>query len=166
MKIIIQCCWHDTKENRSNRRKTYPSATSSTDSLTTGQARDRNRTSAARGGQFSKIQSVPHRELKCASVRKTKRWMLCREVIFFFCCCGNETEYIITTCRQNTKFLGAFAELRKASVNFVVTVSLSVRLSIHVEQLGSHWRVFMKLYIWVFSKIRRENQNLIKILRE
>jgi hypothetical protein len=32
-------------------------------------------------------------------------------------------------------FLGAFTKLRKATLNFVV----SVRLSICMEQLGSHW---------------------------
>jgi hypothetical protein len=35
-------------------------------------------------------------------------------------------------------FLGAFAELRKATISFVV----SVRPSVHIEQLGSHWTDF------------------------
>jgi hypothetical protein len=158
MKIIVQCCWHDTKENRSNRRKTYPGATSPTDRLTPGQARDRNRASAARGGQLTKIQSVPRRELKCSSVRKTKRRMLYREVIFF-CCCKNETEYIDTTCRQNTRFLGAFAELRNASIGFVTSVSLSVRLSIHVERLGYHWTDFHEnLYFNIFENPSRKSK--------
>jgi hypothetical protein len=41
-------------------------------------------------------------------------------------------------------FLGAFPELRKANVKFIMSVSLrlsvrlSIRLSVRVEQLGSH----------------------------
>jgi hypothetical protein len=42
-----------------------------------------------------------------------------------------------------TYFLGAFAKLRKATISFV----MSVRLSVRMEQLGSHWTNF---HVWVF----------------
>ena len=37
-----------------------------------------------------------------------------------------------------TKCLGAFAKLREATICYAVLVCLSVRLSIRIEQLGSH----------------------------
>jgi hypothetical protein len=37
--------------------------------------------------------------------------------------------------------LGAFAKLRKATISFV----MSVRLSVRMEQLGSHWTDFHKI---------------------
>ena len=40
-----------------------------------------------------------------------------------------------------TPILGAFAKLRKATITFVVSVCLSVRM----EQLGSHWTYFHKI---------------------
>ena len=36
---------------------------------------------------------------------------------------------------QNVPFLGAFAKLRKATISFI----MSVRLSVRMEQLGSQW---------------------------
>jgi hypothetical protein len=38
-------------------------------------------------------------------------------------------------------FLGAFANLRKAAISFVV----SVRPSVRMEQLGSNWRDFHEI---------------------
>jgi hypothetical protein len=38
-------------------------------------------------------------------------------------------------------FLGACAKLRKATVSFV----MSVRLSVRMEQLGSHWTNFHEI---------------------
>ena len=35
-------------------------------------------------------------------------------------------------------FLGAFAKLRKATIGFVMSVRLSVRLPVRMEKLGSH----------------------------
>jgi hypothetical protein len=55
------------------------------------------------------------------------------------------TEHINTLCRQNVEFLGAFAELRKATINFVMSVRLSVRPSIRMEQLCSHWADFYEI---------------------
>ena len=50
-------------------------------------------------------------------------------------------EYMVLS-HKNNLFLGAFAILRKATINFVVSVCLSVYPSIRMEQLGSHWTNF------------------------
>ena len=42
---------------------------------------------------------------------------------------------------HETPFLGAFATFRKANMSFV----MSVRLSIRMEQLGSHWTDFHEI---------------------
>ena len=48
-----------------------------------------------------------------------------------------------------TFFLGAVEELRKATISFV----MSLRLSVHMEQLGSHWTDFDEtLYLNCFQK--------------
>jgi hypothetical protein len=44
--------------------------------------------------------------------------------------------------------LSAYAKLWEATSSF---------MSVRTEQLGSIWRIFMKFYIRVFSKIRRQN---------
>jgi hypothetical protein len=47
------------------------------------------------------------------------------------------------------EFLGAFGKLRKATISFVMS---SVRPSVRMEQLGSHWTILMKFDIEVFLK--------------
>jgi hypothetical protein len=47
----------------------------------------------------------------------------------------------------NYVFADAFAKLRKETINFVMSVHC---LSVRTEKFGSHWRIFMKFYIWVF----------------
>jgi len=54
-------------------------------------------------------------------------------------------------------FSGAFAKLRKASVSFVMSVS------VRMEQLDSHWTDFREMWCEDFSKICREIASLIKI---
>jgi hypothetical protein len=50
---------------------------------------------------------------------------------------------------RSLTFLGAFAKLRKATVSFV----MSVRLSVRMEQLGSHWTDFHEIWYWrIFRK--------------
>ena len=51
-------------------------------------------------------------------------------------------------------FLDAFAKLRKATISFVMSVRPSVRLSVHMEQLDSHWTDF---HIWIFFEKSVEN---------
>ena len=49
--------------------------------------------------------------------------------------------------------LGAFAKLRKATISFVMSVRLSIRPSIRIEQLGSHWTEFHKIrYLRIIRK--------------
>ena len=52
-------------------------------------------------------------------------------------------------------FLGAFAKLRKATVSFVT----SVRPSVRMEQLGSHWTDFRE--IWYLSIFRKPVEKII-----
>jgi hypothetical protein len=48
-------------------------------------------------------------------------------------------------------FLGALAKLRKATINFDISVHLSVRLSVSMKQLGYHWTYFNEiLYLRIF----------------
>jgi len=50
-------------------------------------------------------------------------------------------------------FIGAFAKLRRATMSFVVCVYLSI----HMEQVGFHWAIFMKLGIFLyFENLSRE----------
>jgi hypothetical protein len=46
-------------------------------------------------------------------------------------------------------FLGEFTKLRKATSSFVMPVRLSVRPSVRMEQLDSHWTDFHE--IWYFE---------------
>ena len=57
-------------------------------------------------------------------------------------------------------FLGAFPESRKA-----ITSCMSVRLFVRMENWSPTGRIFTK-YDECFSKICRENSNLIKIEQE
>jgi hypothetical protein len=51
--------------------------------------------------------------------------------------------FVISKDNRGIEFLlRAFAELRKATISFVVFVCSSVLPSIRVEQLGSHWTDF------------------------
>ena len=56
--------------------------------------------------------------------------------------------------RKDLSFSGAFAKVWKPTISFVMSVCQSVRpyacLSVCIEQLASHWRIFIKFYIWVF----------------
>jgi hypothetical protein len=59
--------------------------------------------------------------------------------------------------------LGAFAKFRKATVSFV----MSVRLSVRVEQLGSPGQVFLKFNTFEdFTKIYEESPSFIKIWQD
>jgi len=61
-------------------------------------------------------------------------------------------------------FLGAFAKLQKAAVNFIMSVCPFVRLS--AWNLVPTGRIFMKFDICVFFENFRENVSFIKIGRE
>jgi hypothetical protein len=56
-------------------------------------------------------------------------------------------------------FLSTFAKLRKATISFVI----SVRLSVCMEQLVSHWKNFNATwYLSVFGKSAENIQVLLK----
>jgi hypothetical protein len=61
--------------------------------------------------------------------------MLCREIIA--ACSDIRTKHGNAQRGQIVEFLGAFAELLIATVNFVKCPS--VRQSVRMEQLGYHW---------------------------
>ena len=56
-------------------------------------------------------------------------------------CCEIHTKHINILCGQNVEFLGAFVKLLKATTSYV----MSVRPSVRMEQLGSHWTDFHKI---------------------
>jgi len=60
--------------------------------------------------------------------------------------------------------LGAFAKLREVIISFVLSC-LSVCLSIHMEQPGSHWKDFHEIWYEYFSKLCWENSSFIEIWR-
>jgi hypothetical protein len=59
--------------------------------------------------------------------------------------------------------LGAFEKLRKRTISFVMSVCLSVRPSVRVEQLGCHWQEFNEItYLSIFRKSVEKIQFLLK----
>jgi hypothetical protein len=60
---------------------------------------------------------------------------------------------------MNLQFLGAFAKLRKTTISFV----MSVRLSVRMKQLGSHWVDFDSIWsLRLFSKFIKKIQISLK----
>ena len=55
--------------------------------------------------------------------------------------------------------LGAFAKLQKATISFV----MSVRLSVHMKQLGSHWTDFDE--IWYLRLFRKPVEKILFLLK-
>ena len=51
-------------------------------------------------------------------------------------------------------FLGMFAKLRKATISFVMSICPLVCLSVHMDQLSSHWTDFHET--WFFFNISRK----------
>jgi hypothetical protein len=57
--------------------------------------------------------------------------------------CACSDAFRISTCR----FLGVFAKLwKRLLASYFLSLYLSVRLSVHMKQLGSHWRDFHELW--------------------
>jgi hypothetical protein len=80
--------------------------------------------------------------------------MLCGEIITF--CSVNHVCLINALCRQNVECLGAFAKLRKATLD-------SSYLSVRMEPLGSHWTGFHKiLYLRIFRECVQKIQISLK----
>jgi hypothetical protein len=78
---------------------------------------------------------------------------------------GVKTQCLTKNERQSWKhhetlFLGTIAILRKSTTSCVIHVCLSVRLSVHMEQLGLQRRDFNEIWlIDYFSKIREEKNS-------
>jgi len=64
--------------------------------------------------------------------------------------------------QHDTFFLGAFTKLRKATISFVMSVCLSVRLYAW-NSSALNERIFVKFDISVYSKVRPKNQSFINI---
>jgi hypothetical protein len=78
--------------------------------------------------------------------KKTSTSVIQKEILY----CENKATYNVQRTSLTEALsvsLGAFTKLRKASVSFVMSVSLSVRLCLPVrmEQLGSHGRDFLEI---------------------
>ena len=57
------------------------------------------------------------------------------------------------------KFLGAFAKLQKVTINFIMSICLSVWSPIHLHgKRGSHWTEFHE--IWYFSIFQKSVQKI------
>jgi hypothetical protein len=64
-------------------------------------------------------------------------------------CSQIHTKHINTLCGQNVGLVGPIAKWRKATVGFV----MSVRPSVHTQQLRSHWTNFHDIsYLRIFRK--------------
>ena len=65
-----------------------------------------------------------------------------------------------------TSFLGALTKLRKGPISFMF-VCLSVRPSVHMQQLASHWTDFCEIwYLSIFRKSVEKIQVSLKIWQE
>jgi hypothetical protein len=61
--------------------------------------------------------------------------------------------------KGQASFVGAFVKLRKATISFV----MSVRLSVSMERLGSHWTQFHEIwYLSIFWKMVQKIQVSLK----
>jgi hypothetical protein len=63
------------------------------------------------------------------------------------------SDIIIRVLRPTVGLLGAFAKFRKPTVSFVMSVYLSIRSSVRMKQLGSHWTDLYE--IWYLSISRK-----------
>jgi len=80
---------------------------------------------------------------------------------------GPELKEIVDIDRQNAlqiySLLGAFAKLRKTTIGFVMSVCLSARPSVYMEQFGFYWTDFHEiLYLNSFRKSVEKIQLLFK----
>ena len=85
---------------------------------------------------------------------------VCVCVCLCFCVYCSRRHFHFNTA--SISFLCPFAKLRRVTIGFVMPVS--ARLSVHTEQLGSHWTDFHLGFISeYFSKICRENSSFVTI---
>ena len=85
--------------------------------------------------------------------------MLYREIIAV--CSEIHTKHINTLCGQNVEFLGSCEAMRKATINFAVSVCPSAW-----NNSTSTGRIFMKFDIWVFFENLLSKFNFTKICQQ
>jgi hypothetical protein len=75
-------------------------------------------------------------------------------------CSGTQTSSTTSEpVKCNIGFVGAFEKLRRATISF----AMSVRPSVHMEQIGSHWTDFHEIwYLNIFRKTVEKIQILLK----
>ena len=66
---------------------------------------------------------------------------------------------VVTREQWHEVLLCAYGNLRKVTVNFVMSVCLSVRSTVFMEQLGSYWVDFLEILFisWEVTDVCREN---------
>jgi hypothetical protein len=97
----------------------------------------------------------------------TNQLMMCGEIIAVCIQMHPKHTRVSTLCGQNVEFLGAFAKLRKVTVNVVIPVRLSVRSSMRTEQFASRCTDFREIwYLSVFRKSFKKIQVSFKIWQE
>ena len=77
--------------------------------------------------------------------------MLYREIMAV--CSEIHTKHVNTAVWAERRVLRGFVKLWKATVRFV--------LSVHMEQLGSHWTDFQEIYIWEFFFLKSVMNNQV-----
>jgi hypothetical protein len=93
-------------------------------------------------------QPPPKRKAKCFILKR--KWKL--SLVLFF-----RVEHSwVETC-----ILGAFSKLRRATISFVV----SVRLSLNMEQLSSHWTDIYEFFLSIFKKCVKKIQFYYNLTR-
>ena len=74
----------------------------------------------------------------------------------------SDTETLVvshtTTRLLCEEYLGVFTKLRKSTISFAMSVCPSVRLSVCLKQLGSHWRNFHE--IWYLGNFRKSVEKI------
>ena len=97
--------------------------------------------------QFLKLRFLPH----CASITKRIQYSLCRNIIVFFFW----KLYVAHKCIVWTKCIILFKRVYKSrkSDHQLRHVCLTVRPSVHMEQLGSHWTDFLEIWYLIWYDI-------------
>ena len=86
----------------------------------------------------------------------------CPRCVFFYASKNRQRLFPCTTLTDWV--LGAFANLLKTTFSFILSLCLSVRPSVRMEQLGFHWTEFDETsYFSVLRKSIEKNPSLIKI---
>ena len=88
----------------------------------------------------------------CAVRSKNEEFYFLSTQCFDVILCGSRNKQRLFPVTALTDWIfGAFAKLRKATISFFMSVSLSIRQSVRMEHLVSHWADFHEiLYLSFF----------------